>query len=85
MIGFLAVNCFTFGAFWADKLLAQSGGWRISEEILLMGAFFGGTPGAYAARAVFRHKTRKQPFSDRLFYIVMAQSALLMFVLIFFW
>jgi uncharacterized membrane protein YsdA (DUF1294 family) len=27
---------------------------------------FGGAIGAYAGRAVFRHKTRKQPFSSRL-------------------
>jgi uncharacterized membrane protein YsdA (DUF1294 family) len=27
---------------------------------------FGGTIGAYAGRALFRHKTRKQPFSSHL-------------------
>ena len=34
----------------------------------------GGTPGAYAGRAAFRHKTRKQPFSARLHGIAMAQA-----------
>jgi uncharacterized membrane protein YsdA (DUF1294 family) len=33
----------------------------------------GGTAGAYAGRAVFRHKTRKQPFSGQLHGIVMLQ------------
>ena len=33
---------------------------------LLQLAFFGGTPGAYAGRALFRHKTRKQPFCANL-------------------
>jgi uncharacterized membrane protein YsdA (DUF1294 family) len=33
---------------------------------LLVWAFFGGSIGAYAGRAVFRHKTRKQPFSSHL-------------------
>jgi uncharacterized membrane protein YsdA (DUF1294 family) len=29
-------------------------------------AFFGGSPGALWARRRFRHKTRKQPFSNEL-------------------
>jgi uncharacterized membrane protein YsdA (DUF1294 family) len=33
---------------------------------LLTWAFLGGIIGAYAGRAAFRHKTRKQPFSSRL-------------------
>ncbi len=30
-------------------------------------------PGAYAGRAVVRHKTRKQPFSSHLFQILVLQ------------
>lgn len=82
----IAVNFATFVAFGIDKAKAEKGAQRISEDTLLMWAFIGGTPGAYAARAVFRHKTRKQPFSNHLFYIVVAQVVLLVFVLItFFW
>jgi uncharacterized membrane protein YsdA (DUF1294 family) len=33
---------------------------------LLTLALLGGSPGAYAGRAAFRHKTRKQPFSREL-------------------
>jgi uncharacterized membrane protein YsdA (DUF1294 family) len=33
----------------------------------------GGTPAAYAARRNFRHKTRKQPFSNTLAMIAMVQ------------
>jgi uncharacterized membrane protein YsdA (DUF1294 family) len=33
---------------------------------LLTWAFLGGTIGAYAGRAAFRHKTRKQPFCSHL-------------------
>ena len=36
-------------------------------------AFFGGTLGAYAGRAVFRHKTRKQPFNSNPFAIAVVQ------------
>jgi uncharacterized membrane protein YsdA (DUF1294 family) len=62
----IAVNVAAFAAFGIDKALAETGRRRISEARLLQLAFVGGTPGAYAGRAVFRHKTRKQPFSDRL-------------------
>jgi len=49
-----------------DKIRAEDGTWRVSEGTLLTWAFFGGSIGAYAGRAIFRHKTRKQPFSRHL-------------------
>lgn len=70
-----AMNFAAFAAFGIDKARAQSGAWRIRESTLLWLAFLGGTPGAYAGRALFRHKTRKQPFSDNLFHVVMFQLA----------
>jgi uncharacterized membrane protein YsdA (DUF1294 family) len=69
----IAVNFLAFAAFGIDKARAERGAWRISEGTLLRLAFFGGTPGAYAGRALFRHKTRKQPFSDTLFAIAALQ------------
>ena len=57
-----AVNLAAFAAFGADKLLAWAGVRRISEGNLLTLALVGGSPGAYAGRHLFRHKTRKQPF-----------------------
>ena len=60
------INLMTFMLFGLDKLRAESGAWRISEGALLAWAFFGGTIGAYAGRAIFRHKTRKQPFCSHL-------------------
>lgn len=80
----IAVNFCAFAAFGIDKARAERGAWRISEGTLLRLAFFGGTPGAYAGRAVFRHKTRKQPFCANLKAIavlqVVAAAALLVFV-----
>jgi len=70
-----AMNFAAFAAFGIDKARAQSGTWRIRESTLLWLAFLGGTPGAYAGRALFRHKTRKQPFSDNLFHVVIFQLA----------
>jgi uncharacterized membrane protein YsdA (DUF1294 family) len=63
---FALVNLWTFMLFGFDKIRAEDGTWRVSEGTLLIWAFLGGTIGAYAGRAVFRHKTRKQPFSSHL-------------------
>ena len=63
---FALVNLWTFILFGLDKIRAEDGTWRVSEGTLLIWAFLGGTIGAYAGRAVFRHKTRKQPFSSHL-------------------
>ena len=66
-------NFVAFGAFGVDKMLAEAGARRISEATLLQLAFIGGTPGAYAGRQLFRHKTRKQPFSSNLHTVAMIQ------------
>jgi uncharacterized membrane protein YsdA (DUF1294 family) len=58
---FALVNLWTFMLFGFDKIRAAQGTSRVSE-----GAFLGGTIGAYAGRALFRHKIRKQPFSSHL-------------------
>jgi uncharacterized membrane protein YsdA (DUF1294 family) len=63
---FLTVNAWTIFRFWQDKWRAQAGERRIPESDLLALALVGGSPGALLARRLFRHKTRKQPFSTRL-------------------
>ena len=63
---FALVNLWTFMLFGLDKIRAEEGTWRVSEGTLLTWALLGGTIGAYTGRAVFRHKTRKQPFSNNL-------------------
>ena len=70
---FIAINFLAFAAFGIDKMKAEAGAWRITEARLLQLAFFGGTLGAYAGRAAFRHKTRKQPFCRRLHTIAVIQ------------
>ena len=74
---FVAINFAAFAAFGIDKKLAEARTWRISEAKLLALAFVGGSPGAYAGRRVFRHKTRKQPFSGELHGIAALQLAAL--------
>lgn len=61
-----AINFLAFAAFGFDKAQAEHGGWRIRESTLLNRALLGGSPGAYAGRSAFRHKTRKQPFNSQL-------------------
>jgi uncharacterized membrane protein YsdA (DUF1294 family) len=60
------LNTWTFMLFGLDKLRAEAGTWRIAESTLLGFAFFGGSVGAFIGRRVFRHKTRKEPFSTEL-------------------
>ena len=60
------INLVTLAMFGVDKALARGGHRRVRETTLLWLALIGGTPGAYAGRALFRHKTRKEPFSSRL-------------------
>ena len=77
LAGFIIVNCWTILRFWQDKVRAQAGERRIPEADLLGLALIGGSPGALLARKVFRHKTRKEPFSTQLFLIVAVQAGLL--------
>jgi uncharacterized membrane protein YsdA (DUF1294 family) len=75
-----AINFAAFAAFGIDKMLAEASARRISEANLLTLAFVGGTVGAYAGRQLFRHKTRKQPFSSELHRILALQLAALALV-----
>lgn len=68
-----AVNLWTMLRFWQDKRRAIAGARRIPERALLGLALIGGSPGAFAARRLFRHKTRKQPFSLYLVLIALTQ------------
>ncbi len=66
LIALAMINAATFAIFGIDKARAMAGTRRTPEATLLLLAALGGSPGAYAARALFRHKTRKQPFVGRL-------------------
>ncbi|WP_083987914.1 DUF1294 domain-containing protein [Croceicoccus marinus] len=76
-IAFVAINAWTIICFWDDKQSAIAGRRRIPEASLLQLALLGGTPGAFLAGHLFRHKTRKEPFSTRLQVIAAVQLGLL--------
>jgi uncharacterized membrane protein YsdA (DUF1294 family) len=67
------INLWTILRLWQDKQRAMAGERRISEGDLLGLALIGGSPGALLARHLFRHKTRKEPFSTYLLVIVALQ------------
>ena len=73
-LALLAINAWTILRFWEDKSRAIAGLRRIPEADLLGLALIGGTPGAFLARQLFRHKTRKQPFSAWLMLIAVVQA-----------
>lgn len=54
-----------FVVFGYDKLQARRHASRISERTLLGLTLIGGL-GAWAARQLFRHKTRKEPFRTQM-------------------
>lgn len=73
LLALAAINAAAFAAFGIDKARAMAAARRTPEGTLLLLAALGGSPGAYAARALFRHKTRKQPFVRRLHAIAALQ------------
>ena len=72
-LSLIALNFVTFAMFGIDKAKAETGAWRVADSTLLTLALLGGTLGAYAGRALFRHKTRMQPFGANLFAIAVLQ------------
>lgn len=70
----VAINLWTILRFRQDKRAARIGTRRVPERQLLGLALIGGTPGAFLARHLYRHKTRKQPFSTLLWLIAVAQA-----------
>jgi uncharacterized membrane protein YsdA (DUF1294 family) len=79
---FLACNVLTFLAFRSDKQRAINGQRRWPESDLLLLMLAGGTPSAFAAQQMFRHKTRKQPFVTYMIVIAAAQFGLVMAMLL---
>lgn len=62
LVACAALSLALFSMYGFDKAAAKRGGRRIPEVSLHLVAVFGGWPGALAARHLFRHKTKKQPF-----------------------
>jgi uncharacterized membrane protein YsdA (DUF1294 family) len=77
LIWLVLVNGVTFACFGLDKTAARTGARRIPEAQLLLLGLLGGTPGAFIASRLFRHKTKKQPFRNHLIMIAACQTIIL--------
>ena len=64
-----------------DKRAAMHQRQRTPENTLHLFSLLGGWPGALIARPLFRHKTRKQPFTT-IFWLTAVISAALLIVLL---
>lgn len=71
----VCINTLAGCIFRLDKIRAIKGGRRMPEADLLGLALIGGSPAILVARQLFRHKTRKQPFSTYLMLIAAVQAA----------
>ena len=76
----LAVNIAAFAVYGWDKMCAKRGMWRVPEKILLLLALLGGSVGAMAAMAIFRHKTRHLKFRYGVPLILILQIAGLIYL-----
>ncbi len=70
---FIELNIATFLLFGFDKLSAQVRTRRISERILYLATFCGGSIGALVAMNLFRHKTRKLSFQLVIALLILIQ------------
>lgn len=66
-----ALSLATFGLYGWDKASAQAGHLRVPEVVLHLLGALGGTPGAFVAMRLFRHKT-SQPRFQAIFWIIVA-------------
>lgn len=77
----IAINVVTFFVYGIDKLKAKKSKWRIPEATLLMLAVIGGSIGAWLGMKVWHHKTLHKKFKYGLPLILMAQVALVIWIL----
>jgi uncharacterized membrane protein YsdA (DUF1294 family) len=71
----VCVNLVTFVYYGYDKYQAKRAGRRVPEVVLHVLAVAGGSLGAFAAMAAFRHKTVKGSFRIVFWFIVVVQVA----------
>jgi len=70
-----SINVLTVLAYWQDKLAAQRGIWRTSEDTLHGLSLLGGWVGARLAQHRLRHKTSKSSFQTTYWLSVVAHVA----------
>ena len=77
----IAINLVTFAVYGADKRRARRGAWRVPEKTLFLLPLLGGSVGALLGMRVFRHKTKHWYFVWGVPAILLAQMALVVWLL----
>ena len=75
------INIIGFALMGIDKKRAIRGAWRISESSLFLSALLGGSIGCILGMKLFRHKTKHWYFKYGMPAILLAQIALVIFIL----
>jgi uncharacterized membrane protein YsdA (DUF1294 family) len=75
------INIVAFFYYGIDKIKSTINSRRISEKMLFLVALLGGSAGAIAGMAYFRHKTKKVSFQAGLAIILAVQILLLVWFL----
>jgi uncharacterized membrane protein YsdA (DUF1294 family) len=70
----IAVNVCAFAFYGYDKRAARRGRLRVPEVLLHLPAVLGGTPAAWIAQRLFRHKTVKGRFRVAFWAIAVGQA-----------
>jgi len=73
------INLLSFILVVADKHRSKQAKWRISERILLLVDFFGGSLGGLTAMLLVRHKTQKPKFMITVPLFLILQIALVIY------
>ena len=82
LLAYLAfINWFTYREYAYDKHASRYKVWRTSERNLIRLAMFGGTPAAIYACKKFRHKTKKQSFKLRLYFVAAIQVIFIILII----
>jgi uncharacterized membrane protein YsdA (DUF1294 family) len=76
------INIFTFLLYGIDKWKAKRKRWRIPESVLLGMAAVGGSIGAWLGMHVWHHKTQHKKFRYGVPVILVAQVALLVWLVV---
>lgn len=81
IVVWIIFNFISFIMFAVDKRKAQNKQWRISEAALIFSSVFG-IIGGFCGMYIIRHKTKKPKFYIGLPLILVAEIALICFILI---
>ena len=73
-------NIVVFAMYGIDKWKSMNNKWRISENTLILSAFFMGSIGGISGMIVFHHKTKHKKFKVLLPIAVIINIAIIFFV-----